>query len=233
MKLYYSIVVIGLILLSCNQKKLGELSEYLVDTEQNISLLLSEITEEVAAVELELTDKSMINPDFIRRILIAENNIIIAESNVGGSSKILVFNKNGKFVHSIGAKGQGPGEFNVIQNIAFDESTKRLFIVNFGPNKIICYHLDGKFLKETRLDHEGFYPDINYINDELFLDCTSVQEAKHAKRILFRMNEYLQITDSIIRWENSFEQYYDSSLYLLDFIVKRNTSIYIRTISTG
>ena len=233
MKQYYILTVIGLLILSCSQAQQSELPEFFVDTNQDSSLPLSEIAAEITAIELELTNKSMINPDGIRRILITENNIIVADAFVGGTSQVLVFNKEGKFIRSIGSRGQGPGEFRSIQNVAFDEKNKRLFIVSFNPNKIICYHLDGKFLKETRLDHEGFYPDINYINDELFLDCTSVQEAKHAKRILFRMNEYLQITDSIIRWENSFEQYYDSSLYLLDFIVKRNTSIYIRTISTG
>ena len=225
MKQYYILPVIGLLILSCSQAQQSELPEFFVDTNQDSSLPLSEIEAEITAIELELTNESLINPDVIRRVIITENNIILFELNLISSSKVFVFNKEGEFIRTIGSKGQGPGEYNIIQNVAFDEKSKRFFIVTLFPTKIICYHLDGKFLKESRLNHVD-YRDINYINDELFLECTSI-EGKLAKRILYRMNENLQITDSIICWENYYERNYHGMSYFWDYIVKIKSSIYV------
>jgi hypothetical protein len=50
-----------------------------IDIDQNNSLPLSEIAEEITAIELELTDESLINPDQICRILFFENIVIVAE----------------------------------------------------------------------------------------------------------------------------------------------------------
>ena len=70
MRHYYSIIIIGLLLLSCSQAKqseLSKLSEFQVDISQGILFPLSEITEEMTVIELELTDESIINPDVIYR----------------------------------------------------------------------------------------------------------------------------------------------------------------------
>jgi len=104
---------------SCTgETKQGDLLEIPVDIDQNVSLPLSEITEELTVIELELTDESPINPDRIKRILLFKNYVIVTEHE-----KILVFNKDGKFIRTIGSKGQGPGEFIVIRNLTLDEKT--------------------------------------------------------------------------------------------------------------
>jgi len=228
MKLYYNLTVIGFILLSCCiQTKHSELPELPVEINDNISFPLSEIAEDITSIELEITDKSLINPDAVIRFLITEDNIIVAETLIGGSSKVLVFNKKGKFIRSIGSRGQGPGEYNYISNVAFDDKNKRIFIVTFNPNKIICYHLDGKFLKESLLSRSQNYEDINYINDGLFLVYTDsrYQGTKRAKRILNCMDDSFQLTDSIVCWENYYERNYHG-VALGDWIVKKSTSVY-------
>jgi len=223
MKQYYILTVIGLLILSCSQAQQSELPEFFVDTKQDSSLPLSEIAAEITAIELELTDKSMINPDAIARIIIAENNIIVADRLRG----VFVFNKDGKFVQSIGSRGHGPGEYNFVWTIGFDDKSKRLFITSFSPSKIICYQLDGKFLKESQLYSFGFYHDINYFNEKLYLDFISIQDGKLATRILYRLNENLQVIDSIIHRESRFERNYNHSFHFCDYIIKRNTSVYM------
>ena len=140
------------LLYACSQTGQGGLLEIPVYINRDISLPLSEIAAEITAIELELTDESLINPDMISRIIITDNYIIVTEYSMSGLGKPLVFNKDGKFIRSIGSRGQGPGEFNIILNAAFDDKHKRLFIVSWSPNKIICYNLDGKFIKESRLN---------------------------------------------------------------------------------
>ena len=228
MRFYYSSIIIGLLLLSCSQAKHSELPEFPVDINQDSLLLLSEIAEEIIVIEPELTDESVIGTGSyysICRIISTENNLIVAMGGLS-SGEVLVFNNDGKFVRSIGSRGQGPGEHNSIQNIAFDEKNSRLYILSYNPNKVICYNLDGKFLKESLLEQSGWpYSDIIYHNDELFLDQVKIVGEHILKRIVYRMNDNLQFTDSIICWENYFEKINSASRFK-DYLVKNGTSIY-------
>ncbi|MDL2266134.1 6-bladed beta-propeller, partial [Parabacteroides sp. OttesenSCG-928-G21] len=227
MRIYYSLIIIGLLLISCSQEKQSELPEFPVDINQDISLSLSEIAEEITSVELELTDESIINSDNYIRIFITENNIIVAEA--GGftvTAPVLVFNKDGKFVRSVGSRGQGPGEYNYIYNVAFDEKNSRLFILTYNPNKIICYHLDGNFLKETRLDQDGSDYDIFYDKDGLILEYILFIDGKNLKKIVYRMNDDFQVKDSIICFESYFEDSVNGEYRFPDYIIKNGTSIY-------
>jgi hypothetical protein len=196
-RICFCLSVIGILIFSCNQgKKPSGLLEIPIDIDQNSSILFSEIVEEIAAIELELTDESLINPNLIRRAIISENYVIIAEAE-----KVLLFNRNGKFLRMIGSKGQGPGEHIYIENLAFDEKNKRLFILSQVPSKIICYDLNGKLLKE-RFNHFVFYTDINIINDELLLVGVWVRpdgtERINTGKSVFRLNDDFHVIDSCI-----------------------------------
>jgi len=234
MRLNYSVIIIGLLLLSCSQAEHSELPEFQVDINQDILFPLSEITEEITIIEPELTNESLIKYDYggidIKRMIRTENNIIVAMGGLSSSNTVLLFNKDGKFARSIGSRGQGPGEYNLISNVAIDYKNNRLFILSYGPNKIICYHLDGKFLKESRLNHvsSGSDYDININNDELLLACFFSVDGQNTKKIVYRMNDNLQITDSIICWENHFKSGKAINSHCFpDYIVKNGTSIYV------
>ena len=219
-------------ILSCNQTKYSELPEYPVDITQDISLPLSEIIEEITAIEPELTDESLIVNNYggssITRMIRTENNIIVAMGGLGAPNTALVFHKDGKFIRSVGSRGQGPGEHNTLQNVAFDDRNSHLYILSYRPNKIICYHLDGKFEKESRLNESDFfYSDINYNSGELFLECFVMDGMHISKKIVYRMNDNFQVTDSIICWENYFERRVNDSRRYPDYIVKNRTSMYV------
>ncbi|MDR0542964.1 MAG: 6-bladed beta-propeller, partial [Dysgonamonadaceae bacterium] len=194
MKRYlFCITIIAFLLLSCSKTKQGELLEIPIDIHPNSSLLLSEIAEEITAIELELTDKSMINTGYIQRIIVAENEIIIATL-----SQILVFNKEGKFIRSIGSRGQGPGEYNYILNLGIDEKNKRLFIISSPDRKIISYDLKGNFLKEIAVSWSE-PQDINYINKELLLLADKVGDDSngvYSNSSLYWLNDDLRVVDS-------------------------------------
>ena len=154
MKILYYLTIIVFLLLSCDRTKQNvstELYEIPVDIDQNYSLPLSEIAEEITAIELELTDESLINTDYNNRIIFSDHYIIVSEA-----TKVLVFTKEGKFLRRIGSMGQGPGEYSgLLLCVAFDEKNKRLFITS--SSQIICYDIDGKFLKEYRSATMGSY----------------------------------------------------------------------------
>jgi hypothetical protein len=230
--MYYFLTIIGFLLFSCSETKQGKLPEIPVDIDQNTSLPLSEIVEELTAIELELTNESLINTDYIGHIIISENEVIIADL-----SKILVFNKDGKFIRTIGSRGQGPGEYNYIKNLAMDETNKRLFVISSGPSKIISYDMDGNYLKESVNPIQSTWftdiVDVNYVDDELLLvvDRMDKDEAKGAFQhpAVYRLNNDVQIIDSCtirtiyLGKTNSFAILYGYR----DFILQGNTSVYL------
>ena len=217
---------VSILFFSCNSNtKNRELLEIPVDIDQNISLPLSEITEELTSIELELTDESLINPDMNIRVISFENNIFVAESN-----KILVFNREGKFVRSIGSRGQGPGEYNFIMSMALDERNERLFIISSGPWKILCYDFSGKILKELSANSIlGYAVDINYVNDEILVIDNkvggNVEEGILSSSILFRFSNEFKVIDSCIIQKNFDKSF--SSFNKTDFILKNGKSVII------
>ena len=191
---YYLLMSISVLILSCcSITQNSTLPEFPVDIDQNISFPISEIAEEITAIELKLTDESLINPDHITRIIHCDNAVIICEYD-----KILLFNTNGQFIRSIGSKGQGPGEYRVIDNIAIDEKNRRLFVI--ASSKIICYDLEGNFLKQASF-REPYDFDINYINNELLLLAEHWGEDKNGiikHAMVYRLNDDLQNIDSCL-----------------------------------
>ena len=61
MRLYYSTMIFGFLLVSCSQAKHSELPEFPVDINQDILFPLSEITAEITVIEPELTEESLIS----------------------------------------------------------------------------------------------------------------------------------------------------------------------------
>ena len=225
-KIFYFILLMSFPLFSCGQTKQDDLLEIPVDIDQNMSLPLSEIVDELMAIELELTDESLINPDRINRILLCGDYVISVELD-----KILVFGKDGKFVHSIGSKGQGPGEFTGIRSVASDEKNKRLFVNGFS--KFICYDLmTGNCLKEISITNRNLsIVDMNYINDELFMVTEEIELAdekgKFKHSAVFRLNDDLQITDSCTIRNTYFERISLSINKFEDYILYGESTVYL------
>ena len=84
-------------------------------------------------------------------ILVAPNgNIFVAEghsSSDTANARILVFDKNGKYLREFGKKGKGPGEFDQPHALAMD-SRGRLFVGDRSNNRIQILDQDGKFIDE-------------------------------------------------------------------------------------
>ena len=191
--LFFITIAVSL-LLSCSKTKQGDLLEIPIDIYQSDGLMpLSEITEELIAIELELTNESTLDPTRINRVIISEDKVFITTW-----TRIFVFDKDGKYIRSIGSQGQGPGEYTNIRSIALDEKNKRLFVAS-AAYKIIAYDFDGKFLKETFF-RKGSMRDINYVNEKLLLLAEKVtgggSDGMHSLSAVYQLNDDLQLVDS-------------------------------------
>lgn len=73
----------------------------------------------------------------------AHENIYISDTKEIG---IKVFDPQGKYLHSIGRKGQGPGEFQWIMAFSF-LSDERLLVMDFRSLRTSLFHPSGQFLE--------------------------------------------------------------------------------------
>ena len=86
-------------------------------------------------------------------VAIAPNgDIFVGEGHSGGgtatgNARIMKFDKNGKFLKTWGKKGLGPGEFDLVHDLAFD-SRGRLFVGDRQNNRIQIFDQEGKFLAQ-------------------------------------------------------------------------------------
>jgi len=86
-------------------------------------------------------------------VAVAPNgDIFVGDGHTGGAtatgnSRIMKFDKTGKFIKFWGRKGIGPGEFDNIHTLAFD-SRGRLFVGDRQNNRIQIFDQDGKFIAQ-------------------------------------------------------------------------------------
>jgi sugar lactone lactonase YvrE len=81
-------------------------------------------------------------------VAIASNgDIFVAEGHAPtfGNSRIMKFDKSGKFITTFGHLGSGDGEFRSPHVIAFD-SQGRLFVADRSNSRVDIFDRDGKFL---------------------------------------------------------------------------------------
>jgi len=81
-------------------------------------------------------------------VAIAPNgSIFVAEGHAPtfGNSRIMHFDKNGKFIKTFGHVGSGEGEFRSPHVIVFD-SRGRLFVADRSNSRVDIFDQDGKFL---------------------------------------------------------------------------------------
>jgi len=62
-----------------------------------------------------------------------------------------LFRKDGTFVRHIGAIGQGPGEYTVIDAIDMDEKNDRIYILPFNADYILVYDFKGNIYPRIKL----------------------------------------------------------------------------------
>ena len=78
-------------------------------------------------------------------VYIAESHTDVSDPNLVG--RISVFNKNGKFLRTIGRTGTGPGEFRTPHALGFD-SKGRLIVADRHNHRIQILTKGGKFISE-------------------------------------------------------------------------------------
>jgi hypothetical protein len=121
---------------------------YKIDIKKNIKNLkainLSTIGKQLSYIPLETTPECLIQK--IRKILFSDSFIFISEY-----SKLLQFDKNGKFIRQIGSSGTGPGEYISVGDFCIDEQKKEIYMIFSSAPKLLIFGFDGVLKKSINL----------------------------------------------------------------------------------
>ena len=77
-------------------------------------------------------------------ICLVRDKIYICDT---GNHRIQVLNEHLEPVLCFGCKGRLPGQFNCPDNIAFDETSRQIFITELKNNRIQCLNLNGEHIR--------------------------------------------------------------------------------------
>jgi DNA-binding beta-propeller fold protein YncE len=94
-----------------------------------------------------LTDPTNVLTDSNGDIYVAESHTNVEDPNLVG--RISVFDRNGKFLRTIGKTGTGPGEFRTPHALVFD-SQGRLIVADRHNHRIQILTKEGKYIAEYK-----------------------------------------------------------------------------------
>ncbi len=131
------------------------------------NLKLSDFVKDVEFVQFEASkDAYFMNA---RSCTVGKKYIMIADD---GEDRVILFDRQGKFIRHIGRKGKGPGEYNHPWQSAMDPSEEYIFIADGIVNKLIKYTVEGELVKEISTKDIAlgrFIDEIRFINEEQFV----------------------------------------------------------------
>lgn len=152
--------IISVILISCKENKV---------VDENIAINLSEaaaienvktinssqIVDTTYYVKLETTENSLIGS--IEAIFVSQNHIIIFNDKPVQS--VLVFDKQGNFMHQIAGKGKAEGEFVHILHCWADAEKETIHIHDNAKKKVFNYTFDNEYLgADERIGELDYVP---------------------------------------------------------------------------
>ena len=73
------------------------------------------------------------------------------------NTRVVKYNKDGKYLFEWGKPGKGPGEFNLVHSIAIDVDNQRIYISDRSNSRIQIFDLNVKYVEEWNDIRSPFY----------------------------------------------------------------------------
>ncbi len=111
-------------------------------------IIPEKIIKTIDFIPLETLDQCIIGS--VGKIIATNDKFYILDMQ--NAISLSVFNKEGKFINSIGRRGRGQGEFLRLRDFYVDEKGNRILLLDSYSRKVLIYNLkDGNFLNEIKL----------------------------------------------------------------------------------
>lgn len=175
------IQVFSLFFVSCQSQK-SELSEkHLSVSLVETPILLKNLFSNVRVISLETSEDCFIKR--IDKVICFDNSFYVLDSTLPA---VYVFDQEGAFLHNIGKKGDGPGEYTLIYDFLVDRENEIVELLSpFGS--IYSYQLDGQFIERKILpDHVPNYHKMAYLNSDLLVTKSGALHDENSLSLISR-----------------------------------------------
>ncbi|HEX2919795.1 MAG TPA: 6-bladed beta-propeller [Bacteroidales bacterium] len=151
-----SVLFAILVCYSCNNNKVknseSPIPPYYVDIEKSVSdkreISLSSLGKKLEYIPLETKPECMLSR--ATSIEMTESYIFVSDG-----SKLIEFDKSGKYIRQIGKQGRGPEEYLNYCDFCVDDSSRLVYVLDEMALKV--YDFDGKFIESNALPFLSLY----------------------------------------------------------------------------
>lgn len=213
MKFFFPILSCLLLLISCKEthEKSNSSHEINIDKVAYLdSINISTIYKDAHVIHLDTASHAMISE--ISKLAVYDDKIIVLDKKA--RRQLLVFNKSGKYLYSIGKIGLGPGEYTYISDFTYSSKDNLLFILDSQTRKIHKYQLNtGKYLNTIICEHTCYH--LHYYDGKLFVDHPSLHHKLPSSYLLEeidvnsgeKLNSYISPDDYNKGFDNPLSNY--------------------------
>lgn len=107
-----------------------------------VTLRASDILDDVELVKLESSDEATVGQGFV---WVTDKRILIYSDGV-----VKQFDRSGKYLGKVGAKGNGPGEYTIAPYyMDVDEKAGRIYLMQYGAKDISVYNTSGEYIEHS------------------------------------------------------------------------------------
>ena len=185
---YTTLIIFCLLLASCKHNNTNYDAQQLilkVDLKPS-TISIHEIFDSIQVIPLETTDSCLLRGP-VKVITGNNRNYILDWKNF----QVFVFDDKGHYLHTIGKRGQGPGEYREVYDMIVDESKNQVRLLSpFGS--LYTYDLEGNFIKQNQLPEKSNYQAMEQIGDNIMTwtipvssdePCITIVNADNGKEV--------------------------------------------------
>ncbi|MDE7346319.1 MAG: 6-bladed beta-propeller [Muribaculaceae bacterium] len=121
----------------------------LTEAPEPVTLLASEMFDEFELIKLEDTEGALTGGG---TTWVSQNHILVYDGN-----NVKLYDRKGKFIANVGARGQGPGEYSIAPYfLTIDEMQGKIYMMTYSASQINTYNVaDGTFAGSIPLVYES------------------------------------------------------------------------------
>ncbi len=149
-KILFSLLAVSIIALACQKESTNDKLIFDIDqAKDTIDFDVGQLFKSGEMIRLENKPEAMIGR--ITNLEISDNYIVLY--NQGG--RIMLFNRQGKFLRYIGQKGKGPFEYVYVNGLAFSEEQNLILADRAFNDDFIGYSIEGEGLFKIDRANKG------------------------------------------------------------------------------
>jgi hypothetical protein len=164
---------------ACKDKKLTNEKILVVDVDDLVEedfIKMSDYFKTVGITALETNENCLIGTVNVVRVV--DDLIIVMDSEQ--TKSVFVFDKKGKFLHTVGEIGAGPGKYIEITDSSIDFEKKEIYILDISRNRVNKYDIrSGHFISQITIDKKALQSyHMQYAGGKIFTTATSFNKTE-------------------------------------------------------